>query len=123
MARRRKRFVAKFSGICPLCSTYIRAGQSEIARLPEPMPARMRYDDEGRCYSYDTGEHYHADCRPISEKLREWGHRDCVSRYGWREDEGREDEPLWLDAPASRRRGGNDSSSRPHHPAKVAASV
>lgn len=104
---RRGRPVAKHSGICPLCSTYIRASQSEIARLPEPIVPRIEFDAEGRCYSFDTGYPYNPKCTAPRATLREWAHRDCVPLWEQRLAEGRENEPLWKGAPAGRRHGGN----------------
>lgn len=69
--------LAKHSGICPLCSTYIRKGKSWIVQLPEPLAPR------GDGYrSSDDGGHYHGGSHgPISMRPRRWAHERCASNY------------------------------------------
>jgi len=67
---------AKFTGVCPLCSTYIAKGRSKVEALPEPMVPR----GNGVRSSDDHGL-YHASRRPISMHPRVWAHERCVRRY------------------------------------------
>lgn len=68
---------AKHSGICPLCSTYVRKGQSLVVRLPEALVPR------GDGYrSSDDGGHYHGGSPgPISMQPRWWAHERCAINY------------------------------------------
>lgn len=69
--------LAKHSGICPLCSRYIRKGRSMVVRLPEPLVPR------GDGYrSFDDGGHYHGGTQgPISMHPRRWAHERCNANY------------------------------------------
>jgi hypothetical protein len=66
---------AKHSGICPLCSKYIRKNVSLIVPLDEPLSPR---GDGVR--SHDDGGTYHADGTPIRRHRRIWAHARCAPR-------------------------------------------
>ncbi len=68
--------IARQSGICPLCSTYIHKNQSRIVKLPYPIAPR---GDGIR--SADDGRHYHADGRSVGLYPRSWSHERCLPRF------------------------------------------
>jgi hypothetical protein len=70
--------IARYPGICPLCSTYIAARRSRIVRLPEAMIPRTQF---GGVLSADDGGEYNSDGKPISREPRDWAHARCWDAY------------------------------------------
>lgn len=68
--------IARQSGICPLCSTFIAKNRSRIVALPVPIAPR----GNGR-FSFDDGGAYYADGRTISMSRRAWCHAKCRPRF------------------------------------------
>ena len=71
--------LARSSGICPLCSVYIRKGQSKIIPLPEAIRPRCTSDG---VFSLDDGNNYNAIGGGISQQPRKWIHERCYHKYG-----------------------------------------
>ncbi|MEU0159647.1 hypothetical protein ABZ154_12580 [Streptomyces sp. NPDC006261] len=73
---RQEVFRPELSGICPMCSKYISKNHSRAVRLP----CKLVPYGNGRI-SYDDGEHYNSNGRPISMHARGIVHERCGQRY------------------------------------------
>ena len=68
--------LARYSGICPLCSRYITKNRSTVVLLPRPLVPR----GDGRI-SADDGGIYNARGQAISMHPRQWAHERCYPRF------------------------------------------
>jgi hypothetical protein len=71
--------LAEYSGTCPECGRWIRAGRSKIAPFPVPLPLRLNL-------MWHTGRERRSRVTPDGVPIgpmdaRAWGHEKRVRRY------------------------------------------